>query len=117
MSKPADRITVSRSKRGTTVKATGAAAQALFDALAGGSAVKTVHFEDHGQDFDEWDLDATGRVVACRPSQGWMWCRYRVVGPVEVGARLTVHDVGVPNGTPSELKYLVTKVVSLVAGG
>lgn len=29
-----DRITVSRSKRGTTIKATGRSAQALFDALA-----------------------------------------------------------------------------------
>lgn len=41
MSKPTDRITVSRSKRGTTVKATGAAAQRLFDALSKPAAKPT----------------------------------------------------------------------------
>lgn len=34
MSKPIDVVTISRSKRGVTIKATGPAAQALFDKLA-----------------------------------------------------------------------------------
>ncbi len=32
----------------------------------------TVHLEDHGQDFLEWDIE-DGIVVGCRPAQGWMW--------------------------------------------
>ena len=32
----------------------------------------TVHLEDHGQDFLEWDIE-DGVVVDCRPFQGWFW--------------------------------------------
>lgn len=32
----------------------------------------TVHFEDEGQDFLEWDIE-NGEVVACRPFQDWLW--------------------------------------------
>lgn len=39
--------------------------------------IGTVHFEDKGQDFLEWDVahDTKGRlvVVACRPFQEWAW--------------------------------------------
>ena len=32
----------------------------------------TIAFEDHGQDFLEWDVK-DGVVVACRPFQEWAW--------------------------------------------
>ena len=32
----------------------------------------TIAFEDHGQDFLEWDIQ-DGVVVACRPLQEWAW--------------------------------------------
>jgi len=32
-----------------------------------------VYFEDHGQDFLEWDLDENGVVIACRPFQEGIW--------------------------------------------
>ena len=35
--------------------------------------MKTITFEDHGQDFLEWDLDDAGVVVACRPFQSTFW--------------------------------------------
>ena len=35
--------------------------------------MKTITFQDHGQDFLEWDLDDAGVVVACRPFQANMW--------------------------------------------
>jgi len=51
----------------------------------------TVVFEDHGQDFLEWDLEwdngvrhpfqsveAAYVVVACRPFQDWVWKGTRV---------------------------------------
>lgn len=81
MSRPSS-ITVSRSKRGTTVKATGKAAQALFDAMAERMDAEispcrpgphTIHFEDHGQDFLEWDIDANGVVTDSRPFQASTW--------------------------------------------
>jgi hypothetical protein len=36
-------------------------------------ATRTLTFEDHGQDFLEWDIDENGKVVECRPFQGWVW--------------------------------------------
>ncbi len=36
------------------------------------SAKITVEFEDHGQDFLEWDI-VNGKVVAVRPFQEWVW--------------------------------------------
>ena len=44
--------------------------------------MQTVTFEDHGQDFLEWDIE-DGKVVACRPFQGWLW----------VGT--TIHNIGI----------------------
>lgn len=39
--------------------------------------MKTIYFEDRGQDFLEWDIqdraDGTAVVVACRPFQGFVW--------------------------------------------
>lgn len=46
--------------------------------------MKTLMFEDDGQDFMEWDIDGTGFVVACRPFQSFVWCGMRVVS-AEVG--------------------------------
>lgn len=34
----------------------------------------TIHFEDGGQDFHEWDLNAEGCVIDSRPFQATMWC-------------------------------------------
>jgi hypothetical protein len=36
--------------------------------------VVTLRFEDHGQDFLEWDVDRAGVVVASRPFQADVWC-------------------------------------------
>ncbi|MGB0212955.1 hypothetical protein [Algiphilus sp.] len=42
-----------------------------------------VRLQDHGQDFLEWSLDDRGNVVDCGPFQGWHWCRYRVINPLD----------------------------------
>ena len=47
-------------------------------------AVKTIIFEDHGQDFLEWDIDAEGIVVETRPPlefQTRVWVNRKVVNP------------------------------------
>lgn len=41
--------------------------------------MKTITFEDQGQDFLEWDIDDKGVVVGCRPFQGSIWCGLRVL--------------------------------------
>lgn len=38
----------------------------------------TIHFEDHGQDFLEWDCDKDGIIIDCRPFQSNVWCKGRV---------------------------------------
>lgn len=39
----------------------------------------TITFEDHGQDFLEWDLDVQGKVIECRPFQAGVWCGRTVI--------------------------------------
>lgn len=59
----------------------------------------TVRFEDRGQDFLEWDLDAHGKVIECRPSQGWVWCGRQVVnhGSLKKGTYLILDDMATVN--------------------
>lgn len=113
MSKP-NGITVSSSKRGTTIKARGAAAQALFDALTdkpSSTAVPqlfmTITFDDQGQDFLEWDLDRKGHVIACRPSQAWLWVGTRVTTQPELGKRVGIKT---KTGERMFIKYDITRI-------
>jgi hypothetical protein len=39
--------------------------------------MKTIHFQDHGQDFLEWNIEK-GKVVGCRPFQASIWCGSKV---------------------------------------
>lgn len=118
MTRPTNSITVSRSRRGTTVKATGRAAQALFDALAARVDFRldpkrpgphTVHFEDHGQDFLEWDIDAKGVVTESRPFQTNQWKGCVLVSDAAAGQQLRY--VSVHDGKEYSIRYPVTKVV------
>tara|TARA_R110002012_G_C11535094_1_gene600906 strand:+ start:694 stop:939 length:246 start_codon:yes stop_codon:yes gene_type:complete len=45
--------------------------------------VTRIHFEDHGQDFLWWDIDAQGKVIDCGPFQASVWVGSRVDLPVE----------------------------------
>ena len=120
MSKPSQ-ITVSCSKRGTTIKASGRSAQALFDALTGKGDTPvprlslgpcTVFFEDHGQDFLEWDVDARRRVTASRPAQNKAWVGQRLVALPRPGAQLLIRG---RDGLQRAIKYPVLRVVHAVA--
>ena len=117
MSRP-NAITVSRSKRGTTIKATGQAAQALFDAMAKRLEAKidprrpgphTIHFEDHGQDFLEWDVDAHGVVTDSRPCQAWCWKGAVLINNAAPGG--IVAYVSAADGERHSIRYPVAKVV------
>lgn len=67
----------------------------------------TVHFEDHGQDFLEWDIEE-GYVIGCRPYQGWVWNGTTVHNAdIQAGSilRITTND-----GVERTLNYPVERV-------
>lgn len=35
--------------------------------------ITTITFEDHGQDFLEWDINEVGDILDCRPFQAHFW--------------------------------------------
>lgn len=117
MSKP-NAITVSTTRRGTTVKARGAAAQVLFDALASKvdarinaarKVAHTLHFEDHGQDFLRWEVDANGVVTDAQPYQAELWAGCTVLNAAGVGEKVRFFS---PRTRAEEtLLYPVAKVV------
>ena len=118
MSKP-NIITVSRSKRGTSVEARGTAAQLLFGMLTSqfvqqaepGKVLYTIHFEDHGQDFLEWDVDATGFVVGCRPMQAGVWCGRMVIGAPHPGSLVRIQWQDKPVTTIHHPVLKITQVI------
>ena len=121
MSRPANTLTVSHSRRGTTVKATGLAAQQLFDALAARAEAgqplprpgpHTVHFVDMGQDFLEWDIDARGVVTDGRPCQAWAWRGCVLVDDAKPGQQLRYMG---GDGQVHSIRYPVARVVARVA--
>lgn len=56
--------------------------------------VISIQFEDHGQDFLQWGLDAEGKVIDCTPFQGWLWTKYTVVNHTELrkGSKAVLDD-------------------------
>jgi hypothetical protein len=72
----------------------------------------TVYFEDHGQDFLEWDIE-DGKVVGCRPFQGWLWEGRRVYNTsIQPGDFL---NISCKDGRRLTINYAVEKVIELVA--
>lgn len=68
----------------------------------------TVYFEDHGQDFLEWDIEE-GVVVGCRPYQEWLWKGTKVHNTsIRPGDIL---EVSGSDGRRRTLNYAVVKVV------
>lgn len=113
MSRP-NAITLSRSARGVTARARGAAAQVLFEAITGRlgqlrQVPHTLHFEDHGQDFLRWDIDAEGTVTDAQPYQADIWKGCVLLNAPEVGEKPRFFS---PKTKHEEtLLYRVTKVV------
>lgn len=71
--------------------------------------VMRIHFEDKQQDFLTWDIDGSGSIIKCEPSQGYIWTQYKVLNHKE----LTVGGEVVINGN-REMKYLIEKLEPLV---
>lgn len=71
----------------------------------------TVRFEDHGQDFLEWDI-REGRVVNCRPFQKSIWCGLEIHSVPTVGMKLCVEG---QNSMLTTIRYPLTHVIKLAA--
>jgi hypothetical protein len=125
----ADLVTLSHSKRGTTLKARGRVAQAVFDRLAAQLDASeptppvvgplTVVFCDMGQDFLQWDLDAQGVVIDSRPFQRHVWAGMKVIEQPRPGEQLRYLD---NRGQTHTIRYPVrevraTRVLPAAAGG
>jgi len=71
----------------------------------------TVKFEDHGQDFLEWDIDEkTSEVKASRPFQDWLWKDVKVTNlrKLKVGALL--HFMQTDQEAEKFIKYPISEV-------
>lgn len=110
-------VKVRHTARGITIRATGAAAQALVSAVrktldaTPGTPYTTVHFVDDGQDVLEWDLDADRRVVASRPYQSAFWIGYQVIGSIHPGKQLEIRSA-----LASSLRRFIHPVAAIVEG-
>jgi hypothetical protein len=74
------------------------------------SEMRTITFEDQGQDFLEWDINDKGKVVDCRPFQNSVWNGTQVLfhKVIKVGDRLYVNP---PYGRPTAMmKYPVIAI-------
>ncbi len=69
--------------------------------------MQTVYLVDQGQDFLEWDIE-DGKVVACRPLQGWLWNGTEVHNTnIQPGDIL---DITTPRGRRTTLNHPVERV-------
>lgn len=80
-----------------------------------GTKIRTIHFEDHGQDFLEWDLDADNVVIACRPCQGWVWIGNKVMNKaIKPGCYLKFQSEHIKaKCSPSSQLVLKYKVIAI----
>lgn len=116
----ANLVTLSHSKRGTTLKARGRAAQTVFDRLAAQLDASeptlpvvgplTVVFCDMGQDFLQWDLDAHGVVTDSRPYQRQVWAGMQVLEQPRPGEQLRYRD---NRGQTHTIRYPVRELRAL----
>jgi len=74
----------------------------------------TIHLEDHGQDFLEWDIEpvkepgVAWQVTDARPFQNWVWTGTKVHNlKIEAGDFLAITT---PYGLRTVLKYPVERV-------
>ena len=84
---------------------------AKFDEFS--NPVMTICFQDHGQDFLEWDLDKMGVVVGCRPYQSKFWCGMRVIAPERLKPGSYVDYIS-PHGSGKQRYEICYPVISVV---
>lgn len=73
----------------------------------------TLRFEDDGQDFLKWDLDADGVVIDCWPCQGRIWIGAHVLSFADLreGQRPTVRLKGERvSARPHAIKHRIASI-------
>ena len=79
--------------------------------------VTVLHFEDHGQDFLRWKLDAKGKVIGCEPFQGFVWKGKFVMGHQGLQAGAMVHYRTAGESTSaSHIRYPLARVERVKGG-
>lgn len=69
---------------------------------------RSIEFEDHGQDFLRFDLNAANVVVGCTPFQASVWCEAVVLNPdVGVGEHVRITT---KRGITLKLRYPVSAI-------
>ncbi len=72
--------------------------------------VTTIFFQDNGQDFLEWDISESGKVIACRPFQAQVWIGCTVIkDTITVGYRL---DFTTKDNLLMNMNYIVESVTT-----
>ena len=76
----------------------------------------TVYFEDHGQAFQEWEIEwhneALGIVTDCKPLQGNIWIEKRVLhSPEQIKAGLKIVVYSLERGDHATIEYPVRRVI------
>ena len=75
-----------------------------------------LEFEDHGQDFLRWELDAKGTVIGCEPFQASTWCGLEVFQPGLLAVGDLVHFYDSRDKSFRHIRYRVAKVERLMGG-
>lgn len=78
--------------------------------------VVRVHFEDHGQDFLRWEINAKGKVIGCEPFQASNWCGLEVWQPALLRAGDLVHFLDREDDSMRHIKYRAERVEHLKGG-
>lgn len=77
----------------------------------------TIYFEDHGQDFLEWDIDPKShKIVGCRPRQADLWVGVEVADTSELkeGSKPTFFTRHANYRFRVKSKYPITKIEGTV---
>jgi hypothetical protein len=75
--------------------------------------VKTIHFEDNGQDYTRWLIDDAGMVVDSQPFQAWIWTGSIVLNHKSLKPGDQLH-LQMKDGHEMTIKHLVGKVVPFI---
>lgn len=73
--------------------------------------MKTITFEDMGQDFLEWDIDDKLVVVGCRPFQASVWVGTQLLELPKIRTHPKIKLKYSP-GKETTLNYEVIKIVN-----
>jgi hypothetical protein len=79
--------------------------------------IRTITFEDHGQDFLKWDIDEKGNVIDCRPFQAWIWCNKIVTNHTQLKVGGYVKNKDIRTNEIGEIRYPIIAITEALGKG